>query len=239
MVNGVYTRVDSPLFAGRPYYQQAGLHMIQWTGTEWIITTDLTPPAADVYYVSASLSGPWSVGPDGTGAVPTVTLSEFSSASPAAVAGAGTTPSNASPEEVAPVDVASPSNSAPIAIATGTAPSNAQPEQYVLPNEQSPIGPAVGPDQPIEVAHTAELDNDTNYRVVVGNRGAPVTIDLPEPPGLKQWIEIIDASQQADTYPITVDAGAESIEGAGSSYVMWQPGAVLEIYYTNSNWKIL
>jgi len=238
-VNGYYVRVDSPLYYGRPYYQSlSNANMLQWDGNLWVITYDLTPPATPVWYYSLSLAGPWQVGPDGVGAPPVAVFTEFLPTAPIAIA-SGTTPSNTSPGAVTPEGAATPSNTAPLSIATGTTPSNIVPEQYVLPNEQSPIGPAVGPDQPIEVAHTTELDNETNYRVVVGNRGAPVTITLPEPPGIGQWIEIIDASQQAADYPITVDAGAEAIEGNGSTYVMDQPGAVLEIYYTNSNWKIL
>jgi hypothetical protein len=116
---------------------------------------------------------------------------------------------------------------------------NTPPDAMVLAGEQSPTAPIVPPDQPVAVSHGTELTAAQNYRVMVGSRAAPVTVTLPDPGGLNQWIEIVDASMQAATYPITVNPGTKTIDGASGARTLNLSGQVLEIIYTSTGWKIL
>lgn len=116
---------------------------------------------------------------------------------------------------------------------------NTPPEAMVLAGEKSPTAPIVPPDPPVSVSHETELSAAQNYRVMVGSRAAPVTVALPDPGGLNQWIEIVDASMQAVAYPITIDPGTKTIDGSGGPKNLNLAGQVLELIYSSSGWKIL
>ena len=155
-------------------------------------------------------------------------------APPAITQAAGSTPS--APTGI--TQAAGDDPDAPPAIAQDGATIPTAPSGIVIEGEQEPVSVVVAPDSPTEVAHTYELDAQDNYRVLVGSRGAPVTITLPDPPGSGQWIEIVDNSMQADEYAITIDPGGRTIEGE-NEWVMDVKGSVLEIYFNGTSWKIL
>lgn len=112
-------------------------------------------------------------------------------------------------------------------------------DPMVMAGEQSPVSPAPLP-EPVSIDHTTPLDDQANYRVSVGGRGAPATVVLPDPPAHHQWVEVIDASLQADAYPVTVDPGGQLIEGHSGSFTINQAGGVLEMYYIPSaGWKVI
>lgn len=110
----------------------------------------------------------------------------------------------------------------------------------VVDGEVAPVEGQALPNPLISVAHSTTLVAGTNYRVVVGNRAAPVTITLPDPPADNQIIEIMDASLQAATHNITVDPGTKDIDGDDADWVMDLDGMVLRIVYVASltQWKI-
>lgn len=113
------------------------------------------------------------------------------------------------------------------------------PSAMVLEGAATPTVPITPPTQPQTVTHETTLLADQNYRVMVGSRAAPASINLPNPAGENQWIEVIDASIQADHYPITVDPGTASIDGAAGITILNKPGQVLEIIFGPTGWKIL
>lgn len=153
-------------------------------------------------------------------------------------------------DDDAPVASTTPLQNAPIAntsdnadfkdISLGTNWSDTPPTALVLQGETSPVAGITAPTSPTSVDHTVTLVAGTNYIVQVGARLAPVTVTLPNPGSLAQRIEVVDATGQAATYPITVNAGTRDIETAGqTSYVINRNDAVLVLSYTGSKWKIL
>lgn len=113
----------------------------------------------------------------------------------------------------------------------------AVPVAIVVDGEQPPAAVYVQPDAPVAVAHTVPLENTQNYRVMVGSRATSVTIALPDPGGIGQDIEIIDASMQANVHAVTITGGSRLIEGQ-PTLVLTYPGAAVRITYTGSAWKI-
>lgn len=112
------------------------------------------------------------------------------------------------------------------------------PEAIVVGGESDPALTYVQPDAPVAVAHDVPLDNTQNYRVMVGSRAAPVVIALPDPGGVGQDIEVIDAAMQAHTHAITISGGSRQIEGQ-PTLVLMHPGAAVRITYTQAGtWKI-
>jgi hypothetical protein len=110
----------------------------------------------------------------------------------------------------------------------------------VLPEEQPPVNTSQAPyADATQINHTAEIPADTHSFVNVTMRAAAVTLDLPESPasGLNVWI--CDSSAQAADYPITVDAGANSILDFGSQYTITRNLAVLHLRWDEANWKVL
>lgn len=90
------------------------------------------------------------------------------------------------------------------------------------------------------VTHPTSLAAGQHYRYLVGTRAAGVTVTLPDPGSTGQMIEVIDASGQAATWPITVQGGTKAIEPGGpTSYVIDRASAVLTLVYTGSLWKIV
>lgn len=103
------------------------------------------------------------------------------------------------------------------------------------------ISGGAAPEMPVAIPHTEAIAAGVNTRVHVEHRTSPVRIELPETPTEGQWVEIIDASLQADTYDIEVDANGNEIEGSSYNYIINERGAVLELVFRASpgNWKIL
>ncbi len=141
----------------------------------------------------------------------------------------------------ATLPVAAFANTAPTAAASGPgAYSNTPPEAIVFPGETAPVSGVQQPATPTVVAHTHVLAAGTNYLVQAGTRAAPVTIELPGAPTTGQYLIVADASGQAATHPVTVQAGALDLETVGThSYVINRDNAVLELYWTGSKWKLL
>jgi hypothetical protein len=63
---------------------------------------------------------------------------------------------------------------------------------------------------------------------------------LPDPGGAGQRIDILDASGQATTYPISVVGGTRTIDPSGpTTFVMNLDRGTLSIVWTGSLWKIV
>lgn len=247
-------------------YAKNGLIEISYIEQEdvWVLYNDGDPLyVGPVGYTIGKESGPWTID-EGLAPPPSFRFSTIAASvpvvapsTPAAPDGAIPVPAAATPSATgaaipvpaAAIPGASTDGAIPVsATALVAAPGAAIPidgmadldpiDAIVIPGEKAPILSYVGPDSPMEVAHTETLDSENNYRVSVGSRAAPVTIVLPDAPGQNQWIEIRDDGQLAHEHAITIDPGTRNIEGE-DSYVMEVKGSVLEIYFNGEYWKIL
>jgi hypothetical protein len=86
------------------------------------------------------------------------------------------------------------------------------------------------------VTQSATLLSSSDYRVMVGTRSASATITLPDPGGFGQTIEVLDSSLQADTFPITINAGTKTIFGSGSSLILSSQGSNTRLTYNGTSW---
>lgn len=157
---------------------------------------------------------------------------------PATITPAGATAfSNTEPTPINSdfVDGFDDSEADPITPLLASSMSNTPPTAIVLDGETFP-GSVIGSIDVLTVNYETTLNNSQSYRVMVTSRAAAVTVTLPDPGASGQTVEVVDASQQADDYPITVDAGTKTIIGHGSEMVISNPGAIVRFTYTGSNW---
>jgi len=129
----------------------------------------------------------------------------------------------------------------PEQVSLGAPDTTSGPDAVTLTGETSPVAPAP-PSAPLAIWEADDLPNDINVRRVVGNRSAPVTVNLPATPGAFQVIEIADGSGQALDYAITVSAQGDKnigLDGA-TSFVLPRPAAVLNLFFNPASdcWHI-
>lgn len=113
----------------------------------------------------------------------------------------------------------------------GGAFSNDPSEQIVLPLEAPPLDLVTTPTISV-VPHNTTLTAGVNYLVTVGTRAAPVTITLPDPGSTGQTVEVIDSSLQAETFPITINAGTKPILAGASTQVLNVNGSSMRLTYS-------
>lgn len=148
----------------------------------------------------------------------------------------------------APLGIAVPNstatNTAPAGLTVpGSTMDNTAPTEIVVSGSVAPVLPIQAPASPTTVDHTVSLVAGTNYRVLCISRGAPVTIALPDPGSVNQSIEIVDASLQAVTFPVTINGGTKNVvaDAAGANtYVLNRTGSSIQLVYVGAaGWKFV
>lgn len=89
------------------------------------------------------------------------------------------------------------------------------------------------------VWHPTTLTTATSYTYLVGTRAAGATVTLPDPGTASQRIVVVDASGQAATWNITINAGTKSIESGGpTTLVVSKNNAVVTLVYAGGFWAL-